>query len=217
MPQAALTIDDAPSGDLPAKLDLLEERDVPAVFFCEGQRLEEYPEAARAAIERGFHLGNHAYSHTHASELSVEEFRDEVERTEELIEAAYDAANVARPAPLFRFPYGDKGDENAVAFQDVLAEWGFVSPGRATITHEWYDEEHADDHDWFWTVSVEDWEAETVAELRENLEASAARLERDSADVILFHDAGNSIALFEGFLELLGDVGVEFRDPLDLV
>lgn len=217
MTTAYLTVDDAPSADLPAKLAVLAEQDVPAAFFCEGRRLEDHPEHAREAVEAGFHLGNHLATHPYASEIESERFRAELERTEELLEDVYDRAGVERPARLFRFPYGDRGGDRADAFQAVLAERGFVPPTPGAFEYEWYADDHAGHRDWAWTVALDDWNVETAGELRERVEAATDRIESDSADVVLFHDAGNSPELFEVLASLLRDRGVRFGDPLALV
>lgn len=217
MTTSYLTVDDAPSETLPEKLAALESHDVPALFFCEGRRLAEYPEHARQAVEAGFHVGNHAYSHEHASELSADELREEIQRTESLIEDVYAEAGVERPARLFRYPYGDKGGEQADRFQDVLEEFGFTPPDPARIAYDWYDEEQGDDRDWFWTVNVEDWEVDSRAELGEHVAAVDDRFDHPSDDIVLFHDGGNTPSLFEDFLELLAERDVEFGEPLDLI
>lgn len=212
-----LTIDDAPASDLPEKLDILREYDVPAIFFCEGRKLEAHPDRARQAIEAGMTLGNHAYSHTHASELSVAEFREEIKRTESLLESIYDETSQSRPARLFRFPYGDLGGDRAASFQEVLGEWGFSPIDATQIDYDWYQERHADNRDWFWTIEVEDWNATSRADLEAELAADRNRLDSNSADVLLFHDGGNSPQLLASFIELLSERGVQFEDPLDLV
>lgn len=208
----SLTVDDAPSGTLPAKLDALAERGITVVLFCEGRRLDEHPEHAVRAIEAGHVLGNHTYSHGHAAELDVSTFRAEVERTERLLAAAYDAAGVERPAKLFRFPFGDRGGEREADFQSVLAEHGFVGPDASALTG--YDGDGR--RDWGWTVSVEDWEVETPAALRANVAAVAERFD-DPGTLVLFHDGGNDPALFASFLDDVGERGVAFADPLDLL
>lgn len=212
-----LTIDDAPSADLPEKLAILEEREVPALWFCEGGRLAEYPEHARRAVEAGSHLGNHAYAHRHASVLSVGAFRNEVVRTERRLAAAYDAAGVERPGRPFRFPYGDRGGDRREQFQAVLAEEGFDPMDAAGIRDLDFHEEHGRDRDWYWTVDVEDWVVETRAGLAEMIEAWADRLERPDDDVLLFHDACNEPARFVDLLDLLDERGVRWGDPLALL
>lgn len=216
MTTSYLTIDDAPSETFSEKLSVLEAHDVPAAFFCEGRRLTEYPEYARRAVEAGFHLGNHAYSHEHPSELTVEEFREEIERTESILEDVYDDVGVSRPGRMFRFPFGDKGGDQAGQFQELLETEGFTPPDPTRITYDWYEARHAGDRDWFWTISVEDWEVEAGSELRKQVEACAERFAHPSDDVVLFHDAGNTTELFEHFVELLLDQGAKFGDPIDL-
>lgn len=217
MPTAYLTVDDAPSAELPRKLDLLEARDVSALFFCEGRRLAEHPDHACRAVAAGFHLGNHAYSHRRASDLSAAEFRDELDRTESLLDDVYDRASATRPTRAFRFPYGDTGGDRAERFQRILADSGFVPPDPSRIPDDRYRECRADDRDWYWTVDVEDWTADSASELRERVEAVADRLDDASNDVVLFHDSGNTIGQFEAFVDSLAEREVELGDPLDLV
>ena len=184
---------------------------MPALLFCEGRRLDRYPEHAARAVEAGVHLGNHTWSHPRASELSEAAFVREIERTERRIEAAYDRAEATRPAKLFRFPYGDEGGDRAADFQGVLRERGFVGPSR--------DDRDSDRADWSWTLDVGDWETDDVSELRARFEASVGDAgDAGRADeVVLFHDAGNSPALFEAFVGGRADGDPELADPLELL
>ncbi|GGL39319.1 hypothetical protein GCM10009037_23830 [Halarchaeum grantii] len=211
------TIDDAPSETLPEKLELLAARDVTAVFFCEGRRLDEHAAHAVAAVEAGHLLGNHADTHTHASDLSVGAFREEVARTDALLDDVYERAGVERPARLFRFPYGDRGDEHADDFQEVLEEEGFVGPDATAFAYDWYDDEHAGYRDWGWTLDVADWEVETPEAMRENVAAESERLASEPNDLLLFHDGGNTVAAFEAYLDALDAHGVALGDPRDLL
>lgn len=220
-----LTIDDAPSAALPPKVDRLREAGVPALFFCEGEKLAANRDVARETIAAGYHLGNHLYSHPHASDHSVQEFRDELERTETLIEAAYDAAGVERPVELFRFPYGDQGGENKAEFQAVLDEFGFRPPrttaapegDRAAIVADDVQGVWADgDRDWHWTSHVEDWNLETPAAVGPALEEIADRLDGDGSELFLFHDAPTGIELLDAFLDDLAKYDVTFGDPIAL-
>lgn len=221
-----LTIDDAPSQDLPPKVDRLRAAGVPALFFCEGQKLDANPDVARETIAAGYHLGNHLYSHPYASELSVAEFRDELERTEALIEAAYDAAGVERPAKLFRFPYGDQGGDNKVEFQTILDEFGFRPPrtaGEATLDPPAIAVDDVDgtwtdgDRDWLWTSHVEDWNHESAAEVRDRLAEMEEQLRVDGVELFLFHDAPAALELLDALLEESGAYGVDFDHPTALV
>lgn len=214
---AYLTIDDAPSPDLPAKLDLLAEHAVPALLFCEGRRLEDHADLAREAVEAGVHLGNHTYTHTHASLLLPSAFRDEVARTENAIDAVYDDAGVDRPARVFRFPYGDRGRSRAPRFQHVLSEFGFEAPDPPTDGDDGRGRNWESGRDWGWTLDLQDWGVESPAELRAKIEATVDGRTPSTPDVVLFHDSGTDLALLETLLEAFDARGIEFGDPLDLL
>lgn len=61
-----LTIDDGPSADTPALLDLLDKHQARATFFVVGQRAAARPELVRQILARGHSLGNHSHSHPQA-------------------------------------------------------------------------------------------------------------------------------------------------------
>ena len=107
--RAYLTIDDSPSSRTDDLTDELKMRGVPALLFCRGDRLEQNPAPIARAIQRGFAIGNHAYSHTRFSTLSFEQCVQEIKKTEELIDAAYQNAGAKRPGKYFRFPHMDRG------------------------------------------------------------------------------------------------------------
>lgn len=212
-----LTIDDAPSSDLPEKVAILDKHDVPAVFFCEGRRLASHPENALAAVEAGYHLGNHTYTHPHASALSVAAFRNEIVRTETRIENIYDCASITRPARLFRFPYGDTGGKRYESFQEVLREHGFLSPDLERLNGDARDERHIRDRDWSWTFTVEDWSITTETDLEKQIESTADQLDTPASEVVLFHDTNNSVNLFASFVDCLRKRDVSFGNPLELL
>ncbi|MUV59340.1 polysaccharide deacetylase family protein [Halobacterium sp. CBA1126] len=206
--KAYLTIDDAPSATLGAKLDTLTAHDVPAVLFCEGRRLADNRELAARAVKAGYHLGNHTHSHPRASAITEREFERELARTERHIDDVYDRANASRPARLFRFPYGDDGGDMSERFQRVLREHGFVGPERADTADTRYD--------WPWTFDVADWQTDDRAVLHENFEATASDAARGD-EIVLFHDAGNAPELFAAFVGWLADSDLDPADPLELL
>lgn len=62
----AITIDDGPDPEVtPAVLDLLDELQTRATFFCIGDRVRQYPTLAREIVQRGHALGNHSQRHRH--------------------------------------------------------------------------------------------------------------------------------------------------------
>lgn len=71
---------------LPGMLQVLRSEKVPATFFLDGSWLKKHPEQARALVQEGHEIGNHGYSHPQMSKLSSDRIREEILRTEQLIE-----------------------------------------------------------------------------------------------------------------------------------
>lgn len=132
--QAYLTIDDSPTKNTDLLTDWLMVRNIPAVFFCVGgaykdmhidnEGIEQNPDPVKRAIEKGFVVGNHAYTHTRASEISYETMVEEIEKTEKLIDGLYRQAGKARPVKLMRFPYLDRGCGPTIVDYDAAGEFG---------------------------------------------------------------------------------------------
>jgi peptidoglycan-N-acetylglucosamine deacetylase len=99
---AYLTFDDGPSRSTPRILAALREQGVKATFFVVGKVSEESKALYRQMAEEGHALGNHTYSHDYRKIYSsVEAFRQDVERLNDLLE---ETAGV-RPT-ILRFPGG---------------------------------------------------------------------------------------------------------------
>lgn len=111
--KAYLTIDDSPSMRMDDMVDYLLKKSVPALFFCRGDFLKKHSMAAIRAVQSGFLLGNHTFSHSRSSEVDLDTFIDEIEQTEKMIEEIYIMAGYERPGKYFRFPQLDRGCGNA--------------------------------------------------------------------------------------------------------
>lgn len=62
-PEVWLTIDDGPSVDTRAMLDVLARHGVKATFFLVGERARQYPELVHAIAKAGHGIGNHSAAH----------------------------------------------------------------------------------------------------------------------------------------------------------
>ena len=109
MAAAYLTIDDSPSPDTIELCDFLLSKNVPAIFYCRGDRIEQYPDVLPEMIKRGFVIGNHGYAHKRAVQMSYDAVVEDILKCEDLIDVAYQKASVKRPGKFFRFPYLDRG------------------------------------------------------------------------------------------------------------
>lgn len=118
MKTAYLTIDDSPSPYFKQKVDYLSERGIPALIFCIGQDIVARETDIDDAIQKGFLIGNHSWSHPHFSDLFLEECKEEILRTDRFIEGIYQRLGRLWPLKCFRFPYFDSGGyENSVDYE----------------------------------------------------------------------------------------------------
>jgi len=117
--RAYLTIDDSPSPATGRLCAFLAAEAIPALLYCRGDYLAQDIAGAAAAIKSGMVLGNHSYSHTRASQLSLDAAKDEIVRTEALLDQAYDMAGAVRPGKYFRFPHMDRGAGGLVVDYDA--------------------------------------------------------------------------------------------------
>ena len=85
-PKIALTFDDGPSIYTEELLEGLKERNVKANFFIIGKSAETYPEIVKRAAKEGHLIGNHTYSHVEISRLSETKAKEEIEKTNEILE-----------------------------------------------------------------------------------------------------------------------------------
>ena len=99
---------------------------VPVIGFVNGVGTEQYPETLQALHDwhaAGFPLGNHTWSHLHLSEISLQQFEQEVTRGEPLLRQVNGNADWR----WFRYPFLDEGKDDAqrTAARQVLAKHGY--------------------------------------------------------------------------------------------
>lgn len=120
--KAYLTIDDSPSTRMDDLVDYLEEKGVPAIFFCRGDFLAENFVCAVRALQKGFVLGNHAYSHQRASQKEFSWIVGEIEACEAILDEVHAAAGIRGRQKYFRFPQLDRGTAGWVVDYDSYPE-----------------------------------------------------------------------------------------------
>ncbi|WP_113929937.1 polysaccharide deacetylase family protein [Bacillus sp. P14.5] len=91
---------------IPDMLATLKKHQVYATFFLEGRWVKENPELAKMIAESGHEIGNHSYSHPKMETLSPEKIREEISKTNEIIEAT-----TGRRVNLFGPPSGGFNEE----------------------------------------------------------------------------------------------------------
>jgi polysaccharide deacetylase family protein (PEP-CTERM system associated) len=80
-------------------LRLLAELRVKATFFILGSVAEDEPELVESILEQGHELASHGYSHRLLHELTSDQFREELERTETILKCRTGIVPVGFRAP----------------------------------------------------------------------------------------------------------------------
>lgn len=117
-PKIAITFDDGPHPYYTEQLlDGLKERGAKASFFLMGKQAEAYPELVLRMQEEGHLVGNHTYSHIQLGKNNREIFKEELIRTNEVLQG------ITGEEPQYvRPPYGswDKSFEKELMMIPVL-------------------------------------------------------------------------------------------------
>lgn len=144
-----LTIDDWPTWDMKEKVDFLNSKWIKAIWFCEWRNLKRYPSETIYAIRNGHIIWNHSYNHPHFGDIPIKEIKNQIEKTDKLIEELYKKSWILRTMKLCRFPYLDNWDKkwylntdwkdsHVKAIQNVLKELWYVQPKFENINYEWF-------------------------------------------------------------------------------
>lgn len=114
----ALTFDDGPHPRYTEELlDGLKERGVHVTFFVTGEHAELHPDIIKRMYEEGHLIGNHTYSHIQLSATLREQFKNELIKTNEIIQSI-----TGEEVLYVRPPYGswDKKLESELNMFPVL-------------------------------------------------------------------------------------------------
>ncbi|MCK1823339.1 polysaccharide deacetylase family protein, partial [Streptomyces sp. XM83C] len=179
-----LTFDDGPDPRYtPAVLDTLREYDVRAMFFVCGEMASYNKDLLARMADEGHVVGNHTWSHPLLTTMSRAQIRSEMERTSDVVEAAYGE----RPQ-WFRAPYGAW---NRTTFQ-LGSELGMEPLA--------------------WTVDTEDWTTPGTAVIVDRVEKGAAPgvvvLSHDAGG-----DRSQSVRALRSYLPQLLDSGYHITVP----
>lgn len=193
-----LTIDDSPSIHTRAKVDFLKAHQIPAVFFCRGEFIEKHPDQVIYAIQNGFLVGNHSYSHPYFSKISKARCYEEILKTETLIEECYKDAGVARPYKVIRLPFGDRGGEQAPQIQEFLKAHHFIPLDfGAHSDFDFYDAP--------WTWDTQDYKPKLIESPDDYLKNLRIYAETSplTEEILLLHDFDHTHHLFEITMDFL--------------
>ncbi len=86
---------------------LLDEARAKATFFTLGWIAERYPQVVRRIVDNGHELASHGYGHQRASDLTPDEFRQDITRAKRLLEDIGGVAVKGYRAPSFSINRGN--------------------------------------------------------------------------------------------------------------
>jgi len=152
----ALTFDDGPTNNVNQILPLLDQYHAKATFFLIGKEIKDKPEEAQKIVDAGHQVGNHTYSHKRMIFKTPFYYKEEIEKTDQLIrDAGYKDAIDVRPPngkKLIGLPYYlNKHDRDTIiwnlepdtfhttATDKVKYVKSQVKPGSIILLHSMYD------------------------------------------------------------------------------
>lgn len=91
---------------LPEMLAVLKQHQVQASFFLEGRWVKNNPDLAKMIVSAGHEVGNHSYTHPDMKRITAAETREQLVKTNEVIEAA-----TGNKSSWFAPPSGSYRDE----------------------------------------------------------------------------------------------------------
>jgi probable sporulation protein (polysaccharide deacetylase family) len=91
---------------IPTILATLKKHKVTATFFLEGRWVKENPDIAKMIVDAGHEVGNHSYSHPNLKTMSTSLVREQLVKTNDVIEAT-----TGRTPTLFAPPSGSYRQE----------------------------------------------------------------------------------------------------------
>lgn len=114
----AVTFDDGPGKYTRNLIEELNKRGVKATFFMLGSNVAAFSDTVKFMYESGHELGTHTYSHKNIIKISNDEFRSEMQRTDDAIKAAS-----GQIATAFRPPYGAYNAEKLALQDKIPTHW----------------------------------------------------------------------------------------------
>jgi len=114
-------------------LALFAEHNVNSTFFTLGWVAERCPKLIKAIVEQGHELASHGYSHQRATEMTQEQFREDVAKSKQILEDISGQKIKGYRAPSFSV-----NEDNTWIYQ-ILVELGFeYSSSTYPIEHDLY-------------------------------------------------------------------------------
>jgi cellulose synthase/poly-beta-1,6-N-acetylglucosamine synthase-like glycosyltransferase/peptidoglycan/xylan/chitin deacetylase (PgdA/CDA1 family) len=190
----ALSFDDGPDPRwTPQILDVLKQKNVPAVFFVVGEAANQHPEILKREYAQGNEIGNHTFTHPQFDQISKTELKWQLNLTQRLIESTVGVKSI-----LFRPPYGiDHQPEYAeeVSQLPIAQDMGYLIVGQRIDPDDWSEPDGKNQM--------------PAAEIVQNVLRQV-----DKGNIILLHDGGGeraqTVAALPQIIDSLRSRGYKF-------
>ncbi len=181
-PDFYLTFDEGyENGYTGAILDVLKEKECPAVFFCTLPYIKQNPDLVRRMIDEGHIVGSHSASHPNFTTISLEDCYEEIRAVHDYVKENYDYT-----MSTFRFPEGAFSEQ-------VLALVGQM--GYRTV---------------FWSFAYNDWDPNNQMEPGVALQKAVDAIHPGAIYLFHAVSKTNTEILGE-FIDTVRDQGLTFR------
>lgn len=178
--------------NIPAMLDILDQKKAHATFFVTGRWAKKNPELLKTISNRGHQIENHGYSHPHPDKLSIGANEEEIKKTESIIEGI-----TGKKTHLYAPPYGEKGASGLRAAEAL---------GYETI---------------LWTLDTVDWRPDSTPEIiTKRIVNPAIQFgirPNKSGSIVLMHPKPNSVKALPVILDQLTGDGFSFQTLDELI
>ncbi|MGN0663749.1 MAG: polysaccharide deacetylase family protein [Negativibacillus sp.] len=161
-------------------LDVLKEKDCPALFFLTGHYAKSEPELIQRMIDEGHILGNHSQNHPSFPDTPLEQCKNEVEELHEYVKENFDYE-----MSLFRFPAGEFSEQTLKLIQDM----GYRSV--------------------FWSFAYRDWEVDNQPDPTEALQTILSKA-HPGAIILLHSVSSTNAQILGDLIDQLRAQGYEF-------
>src|SRR6266581_949932 len=195
-----ISFDDGPDPQwTPKMLDILKQKNVPAVFFVIGNMANQRPDILQREYAEGHEIGNHTFTHPRFDDIPQSELRWQLNLTQRLIESTLGVKSI-----LFRPPYGiDHQPEYAeeVSQLPLAQEMGYLIVGQRIDPDDW---------------SLRDGKPIPAKEIVDSVVRQA-----DKGNIILLHDGGGdrsqTLTALPKIIDALRGRGYQFVSVADLL
>ena len=186
-----LTLDDGPSDNTQAVLDILDKYNAKATFFVTGE-MPEYKDMIKAAYDKGHTIGMHTYSHDYAKVYaSVDAYFQDLDQIGQMVQE-----EIGYVPGFIRFP---GGSSNTVSKKYTAGIMSTLVQEVQNRGYQYYD----------WNVSSGDGGTATTEEI-----IAQSETDKYHQVMLLFHDAATKETTIEALptvLEYYKNLGYSFK------